>query len=78
MDQVNISEFKATCLRLLEQVRQTGQPLEILKNGEPLAIVHAAPPRPRKEAYGAMRNTLRGEVGDLISPLDESDWEVLR
>ena len=28
MVQVNVSEFKAVCLRLLEQVRQTGEPIE--------------------------------------------------
>jgi len=78
MEQVNVSEFKAVCLRLLEQVRQTGEPIEILKNGELLAVVHPPPVKSRKAAFGALKYTLKGPVGDLITPLDESDWEVLR
>lgn len=78
MEQIDVSEFKAVCLRLLERIRQTGEPIEILKNGEPLAIVHPAPVRSRKGAYGAMRSTLRGPVGDLIQPVDGVEWDALR
>jgi prevent-host-death family protein len=74
--QVNVSEFKATCLRLLEQVRQTGEPLEILKNGVPLAVVYPPPAAERKAAFGALKDSLRGPVGDLISPVD-AQWEAL-
>ena len=77
MERINVSEFKAVCLRLLEQVRQTGEPIEILKNGEPLAIVYPAPARDRKSSFGAMKHTLKKPAGDLITPVDV-DWEVLR
>jgi antitoxin (DNA-binding transcriptional repressor) of toxin-antitoxin stability system len=77
MDKVNVSEFKAVCLRLLEQVRQTGQPIEILKNGQPLAIVHPPPAQGRKAAFGAMASSLRAPSSDLISPVAHDDWEVL-
>ena len=53
--QVNVSEFKATCLRLLEQVRQTGEPLEILKNGVPLAVVYPPPSAERSSPSGRSR-----------------------
>jgi prevent-host-death family protein len=78
MKQVNVSEFKAVCLRLLEDVRQTGEPVEILKNGKPLAVVHPAPAANRKAAFGALRPSLTAPVGDLVSPLDEREWEALR
>lgn len=74
--QINISEFKALCLGLLEKVRQTGEPIEILKNGEPLAIVHPALPRSRQGAYGALKSTLRAPVGDLVQPI-EVGWEAM-
>lgn len=77
MEQVNVSEFKAVCLRLLEQVRQTGEPVEILKNGESLAVVYPPPRASRKAAYGALKGTLKGSVGDLVSPLATEDWEAL-
>jgi prevent-host-death family protein len=78
MEQINVSEFKAICLRLLEKVRQTGEPIEILKNGEPLAVVYPAPIRSRKGAFGALKSTLRGPAGDLVSPLDGIEWEALQ
>jgi prevent-host-death family protein len=78
MKQVNVSEFKAICLRLLEDVRQTGQPIEILKSGKPLAVVHPPPVANRKAAFGALRSSLAAPVGDLVTPLDEREWEALR
>ena len=78
MEQINVSEFKAICLRLLERVRQTGEPIEILKNGEPLAIVHPAPIRSRKGAFGALKTTLRAPVGDLIQAVDGIEWDALQ
>ena len=51
---MNVSEFKAVCLRVLERVRQTGQPLEILKNGQPLAVVYPPSTPGRRAAFGAL------------------------
>ena len=75
MERINVSEFKAVCLRLLEDVRRTGEPIEILKNGKPLAIVHPPESEDRRKALGAMKHTLRGPVGDLVTPLADIDWE---
>lgn len=77
MEQISVSEFKAVCLRLLEKVRQTGEPIEILKNGVPLAIVHPALPRSRNGAYGALKSTLRAPVGDLLEPIEGIEWEAM-
>lgn len=74
MQQMNASEFKAVCLRVLERVRQAGEPLEILKNGEPLAVVYPPATNRRRACFGALRGTLRGPVGDLISPVGEYGW----
>ena len=78
MRQINVSEFKAVCLRLLEEVRQTGEPIEILKNGEPLAIVHPARPRSRKGTFGAMHSSLIEPVGDIVQPLEDVEWEAMK
>lgn len=78
MEQINVSEFKAICLRLLERIRQTGEPIEILKNGEPLAIVYPAPARSRKKAFGALKSTLRGQLAHLIEPVDGVEWDALK
>lgn len=77
MEKFNVSEFKAICLRLLERVKTTGEPIEILKNGKPLAVVFPAVSKRSNSSFGALRDTLSGEVGDLISPITDTAWEAL-
>lgn len=80
MDTIAISEFKATCLKLLDKVKNTGQPLLVTKKGIPVALVSPPPPAhlDKKSYFGCMAGT--GEiVGDIISPAaDEEEWEVLK
>jgi len=78
METITIAKFKATCLALLKRVRETGEPLLVTKKGEPIALVTPPPPpRPEKGIFGCMRDTITVH-GDIISPLPEEDWEVLR
>ncbi len=44
MIEVSISEFKAKCLALLEQVRKTREPIRVTRHGKPVAEV--VPPTP--------------------------------
>lgn len=67
-------EFKAKCLKLLDEVAETRQPLVITKHGKPVAQV--VPMEESVELFGAMRGT--GEiVGDIIAPLDV-EWEAMK
>jgi len=79
MEKVTISEFKATCLRLLLNMKKTGHPLLVTRKGEPVALVSQPPPPPRPKAWlGCLKDTVR-ITGDVISPAsDEKDWEVLQ
>jgi prevent-host-death family protein len=77
MIEVAISEFKAKCLALLEQVRRTRQPIRITRHGKPVAEV--VPPtaiQDRASWIASMKDSLE-ITGDIISPAnDESEWEV--
>jgi prevent-host-death family protein len=79
MEEIPISEFKAKCLALLEQVRRTKKPICITRHGKPVAEV--VPPSPVQDREAWLRS-MKGSIkilGDIISPADdESDWEVLR
>ena len=78
MEEIAISKFKATCLGVLQRVRQTGKPIRVTRFGEPVAEVvpPSAPPKP-KDWLGCMESTGRIQ-GDIVSPAaDEGDWEVL-
>ena len=73
---VAVSKFKATCLSLLERVRQTGEPILVTKRGVPIAQVLPPPPECRESSFGCMFGTTE-EVGDMIEPLPFEDWEAL-
>jgi prevent-host-death family protein len=77
--EVAISEFKAKCLSLLEQVAKTKTPLRVTRRGKPIAEVIPASP----EALGATWiGSLAGSVefvGDIVSPvIDIREIEALR
>jgi prevent-host-death family protein len=76
---IAISEFKATCLAVLERVRRTGRPVVVTRHGEPIAqVIPPAPPERASSWLGSMAD--KAEIlGDIISPAsDEGDWEALR
>lgn len=78
MEEIAISKFKATCLAVLEKVRQTGKPVLVTRFGEPVAEVVPPQAVKPKEWVGSLAGT--GQInGDIVSPAsDEEDWEALR
>jgi prevent-host-death family protein len=40
---IPVSKFKATCLRLLANVKRTGKSIIVTRNGEPIALVTPPP-----------------------------------
>lgn len=75
---MSISEFKATCLKVVERIRSTGQQLLITKNGVPAAVIGPPPPNPKKQGlFGAMKGKIQFH-GDIVSPVGEEDWEALK
>ncbi len=74
---VSISQFKARCLGLIDQVKRTGQPILVTRRGEPMATV--CPPEPAEpEASWLGSAATTGRItGNLVDPLASSDWEVL-
>jgi prevent-host-death family protein len=78
MRSLAISEFKATCLAVLESVRRTGKPVLVTRRGVPVAQVVPPPlPQAKPGAFGSMAETVI-ELGDVVSPLPEEEWEALR
>ena len=79
MLEVTISEFKAKCLALLEQVRRTRQPVRITRHGK--AVAEVVPPTVLQEGaswIGSLKDSVIIK-GDVISPAnDEDEWEALR
>ena len=79
MKEMAISEFKAKCLAVLEQVRATKKPIRITRFGKPVAeVVPPTAVEDRTAWIGSMKGTFE-ILGDIVSPANEDDeWEVLR
>jgi len=78
MKTVAISEFKAKCLQLLEQVQKTKQPLVVTKRGRPIAEVGPILTTAEPDWMGSMKGRIE-ILGDIVSPAsDQGDWEALR
>ena len=79
MKTVRISEFKAKCLGLLEEVSKTRKPIRVTRFGKPVAdVIPPASIQERAAWIGSMKDSVE-IAGDIVSPAnDESEWEVLR
>lgn len=75
MKQIKASEFKAKCLRLLDEVAESGEVLVITKNGRAVAEVGPAKKRP-KTLFGAHKGMFEIK-GDIIEPVDV-EWEAMK
>jgi len=72
---IKVSEFKAKCLALIDEVAASGDKLIITKNGKPL--VELVPHRSTKlNPFGLLKDELK-ITGDIISPIDV-EWEALK
>ena len=77
MKEVAISEFKAKCLGLLEEVRKTRKPIPVTRFGKAVAeLIPPSPEKPIARRLGCMAGTGRiiGDIVGSVSP--ESDWKL--
>jgi prevent-host-death family protein len=77
MKKIAAGKFKAQCLKVMEQVRTTREPVLITKRGQPLAKLV-----PVEKASDDFLGRLEGVftiVGDIESPIVPwEDWDALR
>jgi prevent-host-death family protein len=78
-------EFKAKCLAVLDEVKQTGEPLVITKRGKPVARLVAPVEPSLKESpesiFGCLRGLINvsGDLGDLVEPIFPiEEWDHLK
>ena len=73
MRTIKASEFKAKCLKNMDEVAETGETVLITKNGVPVAELVPARRKP-KTLFGSMKGSVT-YIGDIISPIDV-EWEA--
>jgi prevent-host-death family protein len=77
MKEVAISEFKAKCLGILEEVRKTRKPIRVTRFGAPVAeVVPPAADKTRGRRLGSMAGSMK-IVGDIVGPTGSlDDWDA--
>ena len=74
MRTVKASEFKAKCLKIMDEVAATGEPVVITKYGVPVAQLVPAVRKP-ETMLGALKGSIT-ILGDIIAPIDV-EWDAL-
>jgi len=72
--EISAGEFKAKCLKLMDNVASTREPLLITKHGKPVAMMVPVTPEPAATLFGYMTGTATVR-GDIVAPLDV-EWEA--
>jgi prevent-host-death family protein len=66
------AEFKANCLRLMDEVAQQRRPIIITKRGKPVAKLVPVESEP-VDLFGRMAGTIK-ICGDIINPIEDAGW----
>jgi prevent-host-death family protein len=77
MKQMRASAFKARCLKVMNEVQATGEPVVVTKRGK--AVVKVIPVKPEDDdIFGFMADRVE-IVGDIESPaVPLKDWKITR
>lgn len=72
---ISATEFKARCLKLLDDVARTHEPVVVTKRGKPVARVVPIAKEPKEKRFGCMAGTI-SIVSDIVAPIDEP-WSAV-
>ncbi len=70
--ELSATEFKATCLKVMEGVRRSRRPVIVSKRGKPLVKIVPVEEKRPVPLFGYMKGTMK-IVGDVVSP-DAEIW----
>ena len=70
---VAAAEFKANCLRLMDEVARERRPIIITKRGKPVAKLVPVEEQEPIDLFGRMAGTIK-ICGDIISPIEDAGW----
>lgn len=72
--EISAAEFKAKCLKLMDEIARTRKAITITKRGKPVARLVPAEAEPRKPLFGYMSGTI-ARMGDVDS-VPTAEWEA--
>ena len=72
---ITASEFKAKCVKIMDEVAESGERVVITKRGKPVAELSQAREL-RSPIFGSLRHTMK-IIGDIEAPLDV-EWDAMK
>lgn len=69
--EITATQFKARCLRLLDEVAESGETLVVTKRGRP--VVRVEPSSPRQDLRGSVKLLVGAE--EFVKPIDVA-WDA--
>ena len=76
---IGAAEFKATCLRVIDEMSRDREPVTITKRGRPVAVLSPVePPEKRKSIIGAMAGTVLRYDDPFAPAIDPAEWDANR
>lgn len=78
--QMAINEFKDQCTKLLHDLPQFGEEIEITDNGKVIAKVLPMQPKEGKikPAWGSLNGTVAYIADNFDEPLGDEEWEAVQ
>jgi prevent-host-death family protein len=79
MKYISAAEFKAKCLKLMDEVQATGEPITVTKRGKPVAVLQPSVTVPDDDGMLIGCATLPAyRYDDPFAPaVDPSEWDAL-
>lgn len=72
--EITAAEFKARCLKLMDQVQATQEPITVTKRGRPVARLVPIEPDEVPPLFGCLKGSVTAN-DDLTAPID-LDWDA--
>jgi len=75
---MTVGRFKKSCLKVMDGISSSREPIVITKNGKPIAKLVSPDAETTDDVFGRLRGVMKivGDITGPVVPLD--DWEVLR
>jgi prevent-host-death family protein len=74
---IGAAEFKASCLRVIDQIAADREPVTITKRGRPVAVLTPIPADPtRPGIVGALRGSVLRYDDPFEPATDPADWSA--
>lgn len=75
---VGAAEFKARCLKLIDEMARDGEPVTITKRGRPVAVLEPARSGGKRSIIGALKGTVLRYDDPFGPAIDPMEWDANR